>query len=558
MPRRCLRTCILYLLLAMAWNTQAGLIFPSVYSAAAIHLHVIDADTKAPLGGAVAIASWSNSTETTTLLCISMDGGSCTTTTCEQTINVVPGMSDMQGLLEIPSWSGKVGHCSELSASDPTIVIYRPGYEFRVINNRDAPHKQAPPVHSLLSGASLISSPWDGQTVELYRLGSHKYGTYAPRTPGAVGQRPTDPPDDNYVTNWRQFDGYLETMLAPIAIGVARTCFFEEGRPAVRILFAEERRLSPFGRLGGLDHYLSQSSDYVCGNQTAYLNSVREEVKDVNPLVPESYYVGQAVATNDAGAALVPSKSGHGFMIMPAPKPKQVTVPNPFPDAAPLPTALTGPGDAQSLAQANAAAIYHVDIDPNEPYFVSVTALVPLRYEAWCTSPSADKFPRKNFHNYRKREFVAAGTINDWDVPTYYAGCGSVAVLRAAQTEQTVSEESRVLDTYDDVHKRWTLSERIFPRSDQMWMPVQLPMDTPGPTVFSQLPEYLEVDGDAALDVVTDLKPAGIRRWELPAIGIHFTFSVCLRTSSTADSSSPAVSTSATPDAAARCEGHNP
>jgi hypothetical protein len=137
-----------------------------------------------------------------------------------------------------------------------------------------------------------------------------------------------------------------------------------------------------------------------------------------------------------------------------------------------------------------------------------------------------------------------AATSNESEAPSYYEGCSSIAVLQPAQVERTVAEGSRVIDTYDEASKRWTFSERIFARPSGASSQINGFVGSSDSARFWQLPDYLEIDSDVPVNVVTDLRPAGPHRWEMPEVGTHFMLTVCLDNAATSNGPPPVDSAS--------------
>lgn len=116
---------------------------PATYSAAAIRGWVVDAETRAPLGGVHVVAQW--------ILQTGMLHGR----TVER-LHILETVTDASGEYRLPGWGPKARPpLSRLETSDPLLTFFRPGYRPLDRSNSD-PHDRP-----------LRTSRWDGKTIAL-------------------------------------------------------------------------------------------------------------------------------------------------------------------------------------------------------------------------------------------------------------------------------------------------------------------------------------------------------------------------------------------------------
>lgn len=157
---------------------------PQYYSAEAIEARVVDAETKQPLEGVVVVAHWQ--------LFYSTVGGRVP----GDQLMVLEAVTDKDGKFTFPAWGPKkvpkykpqkgdvwIAHIpflvpdSYLDERDPQLLLFKPGYEYRGIQNS---------LRSTTDPSPLRRSEWNGKTIEMKRfvdrplsIGPHKYETSA-------------------------------------------------------------------------------------------------------------------------------------------------------------------------------------------------------------------------------------------------------------------------------------------------------------------------------------------------------------------------------------------
>lgn len=127
-------------------------IYPPAYSAEPIDARVIDAETKQPLEGVVVTADWE-------LRGGASPGGS--TTVGE--LMVMEAVTDKNGQFHFPAWGPIRQFKGELHNHDPRLILFKSGYEYRILSNEprfDAEAALQPVRHS----------QWNGKTIELQKF----------------------------------------------------------------------------------------------------------------------------------------------------------------------------------------------------------------------------------------------------------------------------------------------------------------------------------------------------------------------------------------------------
>lgn len=142
-------TTLLWLL--SAFGTLPACASPLMYSAEPIEASIVDAQTEQPLEGAVVVAHWV------------LEGGIHVDRVGE--LMILETVTDKKGRFRFPAW-GPIRHWgrSRLTYMDPEIIIFKSGYEYRLLANettKEAIGGKAFPVRR---------SQWNGKTIELKRF----------------------------------------------------------------------------------------------------------------------------------------------------------------------------------------------------------------------------------------------------------------------------------------------------------------------------------------------------------------------------------------------------
>jgi hypothetical protein len=123
------------------------------YSAESIEAWVVDAETGAPVEGAVVVAHWQ--------LMGGMEGGNIV-----GQVMVLETVTDAKGRFHFPAW-GPVRHSGpgRLDVDDPELIIFKSGYKFLALANdltKEAIEFRLPPQRK---------SKWNGKTIPMKYLG---------------------------------------------------------------------------------------------------------------------------------------------------------------------------------------------------------------------------------------------------------------------------------------------------------------------------------------------------------------------------------------------------
>lgn len=124
-------------------------VYPPAYSAEAIEASVIDAETKQPLEGVVVTANWE-------LRGGASPGGS----TAVGQLMVLEAVTDKNGRFYFPAWGPIRQFKGELHNHDPKLVLFKSGYEYRILSNKSRFDAEA-------ALEPMRRSQWSGKTIEL-------------------------------------------------------------------------------------------------------------------------------------------------------------------------------------------------------------------------------------------------------------------------------------------------------------------------------------------------------------------------------------------------------
>lgn len=138
-------TFFLIILLVLFVNPAACSELPDTYSAEAIESWVIDADTKKPIEGVIVVAHWQ--------LLAGMEGS-----TPVGQMEILETVTDKNGKFTFPAWGPKPRKKGYLRGEDPQILLFKPGYEHRMLHNT---------VRSKVNYSPVRRSEWNGRRVEL-------------------------------------------------------------------------------------------------------------------------------------------------------------------------------------------------------------------------------------------------------------------------------------------------------------------------------------------------------------------------------------------------------
>lgn len=162
---------------------------PSHYSAEAIEIQVIDAESKKPLDGVIVTANWQ--------LLGGMEGGLPL-----GQMMVMETVTDSSGVFRFPAWGPLRRPQGYLREDDPQLLLFKSGYEYRKLSN---------PVSSKINHDSLRRSQWHGKTIELkpFKGTMEEYSNRFQDLNHEVDRIVSDPPKD---CNWKQLPLTIRAM----------------------------------------------------------------------------------------------------------------------------------------------------------------------------------------------------------------------------------------------------------------------------------------------------------------------------------------------------------
>lgn len=244
------------------------------YSSSDIHIKFVDNNTGQPLESVMVLASWSTFTAGVEWIPnISGHGGP--QPSCVKLANVEAALSGVDGIAVLPRWTVR-GACMTMPASQPRIVIYKPGYEMLDLYNNNNRNDNA--TISMRSQSS-----WDGKTIALNEVGHGK----------------AKDGEDEQVDNLAV---YISAVFNAATSQVHPTkCYWAEARPAFVMAMRDERRLdsyfhdspSPSFHRGFrlMEQVIDQAyapnfyeiGDWTCGETKTYLKGLLMEVDGTIP-----------------------------------------------------------------------------------------------------------------------------------------------------------------------------------------------------------------------------------------------------------------------------------
>lgn len=500
-------------LLAIMKPAEAG-----IYTSTGIKATVVDADTGKPLSGVVVLALWTDITPS-----LALGYTETASYRCNSLVNVIGTTSGADGKFDIPGWVGKLGDCVYIPAYSPGLLLYKPGYAMARLENSGYNHDDYLP-----SGIPNIPR-YNGQTIKLNPLGPHYL----------IGAPYLNFGEDNYVHNLKNYSDSLGFL----QIQKPSKCYWDQVRQALLTLMQEERRLSPYAKqpLQLFDAELSNAgkqkgTEWTCGDQKDYIAGIRAEADKVQPDQPLPFTLDEdykPATTEDSTNQICMGPQGDQVIQCQTMTENEYSVPRE--DDPRL-------QDQASRELANHAIVYHVNIDPENPFFVHVLKLVPNGYSrAGIMDPASGgriinnppedwtKLRDGDIKDYHCADFSDANVRDMYGTTVYYQGCSSIAALTPPPDNIWFNDQVTLSpQNYETKHKRWRLTEFILPRSkDSRWLLPNLPLTMDYRNIVN-LPEYVEIDSKVPVSVTTDLEPAGQHRWVLPPFGIPFDLNVSL------------------------------
>lgn len=216
MKRTFVRLLLLSLTYAASHPVTAGPIIPLFAGSPAFEGKVLDAATGKPLAGVFILATWHDFTPWSYTHDTSQDAG---WTHCSQMINALNTVSGADGGYAFPAWSGKRGRCWYMAKGEPTLTLFKPGYEVAVYTSKGA-------GQSYKVGPDVSIPMWGGTTLKMQPLGFHYY----------------DGSQDSHVAALMNYAISLSDALAG-----QDSCYWEVVKPALTMTLQEQRRLVRYG-----------------------------------------------------------------------------------------------------------------------------------------------------------------------------------------------------------------------------------------------------------------------------------------------------------------------
>ena len=212
-----------------------------VYYAEAIEASIVDAETKKPLEGVVVVAHWQ--LFSSTLAGRNLAGQ----------LMVMEAVTDQDGRFHFPSWGPKLALTGYLDDRDPALLLFKPGYEYRGLQN---------PTLSTVNRSPIRRSQWNGKTIALkpFKGTKEEYADRFQELNHDLDRIISDPPED---CNWKQ---------------LPRT---------IRAMREERKRLQAKGinldRLFSVDQELFDNNEYFTAKGGPACGSPREFLQGVLP-----------------------------------------------------------------------------------------------------------------------------------------------------------------------------------------------------------------------------------------------------------------------------------
>ncbi len=457
---------------AVSHPVHAGLIFPISASSDAIKGKAVDSATGKPLAGVLVIATWHDFTTGSGPGFMHQGGG--VYYSCYQLVNVLTTVSDADGNYAFPAWKGMPAHCQHMAVNQPYLVYYKPGYES--IDTAEVPLDKA-----YVPGPDHTKSEYDGSTVRMLPVSPHAFVRV-----------------DSQVMVLSNFGSHLAQAFGQDQKG---PCFAKEENVALLMFAQEQRRLSKYTAEGdlGLD-----KTHFVGGNCSTP-EAVAALMKQADAVVPEE-------------------------PILPYVRPSQTQDwQHPIGEASPEPDVLRdyileerAPGHADD----EKAVIYHVDVNPANPYFLAIVMVGgPMEVrtnEGYVSMPDPRAQANSGIFGYACPVYRDIPILHQ---PTMQQPAPSGLDRYCFWTVALSPCGELGLDVYHFESRIWTLTEHSFAR----------PKD-------DSLPSIVDIHVPDSLQVSTTLSAAGPHRWHLPRYDQPFTLLI-EPLSAAAASAAPAAST---------------
>lgn len=131
------------------------------FSAEPITATIVDADSKQPLKDVIVVAHWQL-----------VGGGSFVDSSGPAgELMVMEAVTDADGKFHFPGWGPKYDFLGRMQNDDPQLIIFKPGYEYKVLSNEVI-------TSEIKDYQAVRSSDWNKKTITLKKASSdlRKYG----------------------------------------------------------------------------------------------------------------------------------------------------------------------------------------------------------------------------------------------------------------------------------------------------------------------------------------------------------------------------------------------
>lgn len=130
------------------------------FSAEPITATIVDAETKQPLKDVIVVAHWQL-----------VEGGFLDSSVPAGELMVMEAVTDAEGKFHFPAWGPKYDFMGRMKTDDPQLIIFKPGYKFRVLTNEWISSE-------IRDYQAMRRSDWDGKTIRLSKASDDlkKYG----------------------------------------------------------------------------------------------------------------------------------------------------------------------------------------------------------------------------------------------------------------------------------------------------------------------------------------------------------------------------------------------
>jgi hypothetical protein len=225
------------MILGMLWPLHACSDVPKEYAAEAIEARVVDAETRKPLKGVIVVIHWE------------LKGGFEGNSPVGQ-MEVNETVTDKTGHFYFPAWGPRPRPKGYLRSSEPHILLFKPGYEYKRLANE---------VSSKVSMEPLRRSDWNGKTIELkpFKGTTEQYARHFESLNNDLEHIAADQPEE---CNWKNLPKIIMAMANEREV-------LERKGINPHTLSSIDKRLSMN------DEYYAKKGGPVCGSPKEFLRN---------------------------------------------------------------------------------------------------------------------------------------------------------------------------------------------------------------------------------------------------------------------------------------------